>query len=404
MKYNLVVFVLTLGFTFSNENNERIFQIGYLYIDDAYYFFAKITSEKDSLLFGLDLTSQYTRIAQENIEIPVRNSTSIIGDSSLVISDFVTLNGVERRDLLSIGGENGDESQINISLVNTLPHSQFYGKNNVIALANKLHSKTHSVIHQLKDKGVIDKACFSFSTNQTNGILYIGGVPSDITDSFYQISFNVLGKVNNWDCALTHVFIDNISYIYENSYHIVEEPTYFSSTQTFIEVPNHFYQRIITEVFNQTLEQRRCVRKNYGNNEIECQCNIIKDFKPITFVIDGIAFLFKSEELFLPIEAICTFQIVSNLNDNHWILGITFTKKYITTFDYDNNKVIFHSKEQFTKVNLDSLFPTKKILKWVLIIGSITLLIVIIKIVQIIMRKKKVNRHQKAIEDVYQSL
>lgn len=74
------------------------------------------------------------------------------------------------------------------------------------------------------------------------------------------------------------------------------------------------------------------------------------------------------------------------------------------TFDYDKKNVVFYSNKRLDKVDFDTLFPTKKLIKWAVTIGLIILIILLLKVIQIIMTKTKINKHQKAIEDVYQLL
>ena len=71
----------------------------------------------------------------------------------------------------------------------------------------------------------------------------------------------------------------------------------------------------------------------------------------INFTIDGSVFNFKRFELFQDINKKCIFLIKLNQrNANQWVFGTVFLDKYLTSFNYDDDYILFRSQNPISTI------------------------------------------------------
>lgn len=267
-----------------------------------------------------------------------------------------------------------------------------------LAFAYSIPHKSHSITHWLKSLNIISNLQFTIQYESKHyGIIHFGDIPSRIQNSTYTASTKVKGNKGLWGFSLDYVFIDHISYLSNNTYYSNNYPAHFASINKLILIPKEAYVFMLTNYFNDTLfNNTSCRKQSYGKMEVSCNCEIISSLSDIMFVINGYSFRFAASDLFDKHGDFPFFYIQMNEKEE-WVFGNVFFSRYSVTFDYDNKELRMISKKRIEKIDLESLFPLKKTVTWIVVsvIGLALLVIVIYLRALFTMRKRK--RIQKTV-------
>lgn len=251
-------------------------------------------------------------------------------------------------------------------------------------LAFKFVNESHSFIHYLYQRNIIDRRgfIFFFDFPKQDAVLYIGDVPEEIKKDKYSISIDVNKKYNTWGNKLNLIQFEDHSFTV-NSY------VYFQANMNSTYVPLAFMYYLRNTLFAKYLQNKECVvNPNPANFEPEsfyCNCTVIDSFPNITMILNGIEFVFTKDELFQYRSNRCYFSIKYDRDyKSGWVLGISFLSKYLTYFNYDKSEITFYSnfpfvihKEYYSREVTSYIITIAKVISLILCIYSIVLFIII---------------------------
>ena len=383
-----ITYIHTQHYNNANNDDDKIISLDYQLFLNALSVFIKVGTNKEILIFTIDTESSHSRISDYlftggslsfkdhgNITFTLPNGqiTAQLVEETLIIEDPLWLELIAEVPGFYFG----------------IVHSQdiVITDSSVLAFAFNVDKDNYSLVHLYKQAGIINKKQFGIFRHKEvifgdvvskGGVTYIGGFPTNVTQSLYENVIRVNGKYNYWNVPLQYVFIGEISYMYTNKYYEVNSIAYVSTAKEDIIVPKKFYQEyIVNYYFKDAFENNVCVLKNHTDFTVTCQCEHISSFESVSFVINGKDYVIEPKYLFKQLETACTFIISQHVDedDNTWILGVYFIWQYQTLFDYDGKRVVLYSDKEINKVDLNAIFPGKKIFKTVMIMISIIIII-----------------------------
>jgi hypothetical protein len=381
---------------------------------DQYFSDIFLDTEKFSIIIYIEDTKTYNAIADLESEF------SYIDDNTLPLTSLPSANKINEKLTFQIDNieSKGIEVKDNASLnKNTLKINDFsfiiypssISKLKSISFGYK-YRKNHNLIYLMKKSKLINKAQFTIEiNNNSKGKIYYGEIPNDILNPYkYTLNIPVKSNNKNWDFELGFLFIGEISYKYENTYYYNQNKASFSGNSKGILAPEMAFDFIIDNVFNDSIKKNICRKTISENNEIECMCDKLKEenLKHITFIINDRSIIFNTKEYFDIIGNRCVFQIkYNNFKRDEWKFGISFLSKFLSTFDYEKGEIILRTKEKnFEEVDVNTLFPLKKMIIWTLVIVIILLIPFMYKITKESIKKHRERRINAFIKENYTQL
>ena len=137
-------------------------------------------------------------------------------------------------------------------------------------------------------------------------------------------------------------------------------------------------------------------------------CDKLKDenLKKITFVIQEKSIDFNTKQYFDILGNRCIFQIrFNNIKRDEWKFGISFLSKFLATFNYGKSQIILRTKDKnFESVDVNTLFPLKRIIIWTLVVVIILVIPFMYKIAKDTLKKHRERRLTSFIKDFYTQL
>lgn len=378
---------------------------------NSYYMFAKYGKKGNLILLSTSVESEVSRQLvtlydpkkeTEGAYVPIK--TNVI----VPINDRISLNGDEYRESITLRTKTSTQID-NFSLIITEKNKNYFGFNSAFAFAHKIEDENYSLTHLLKRQNEIDRLKFSFqiSNDKENGTLYFGGLPESIINEYSYKTVIPLSDKNSkfWEIKLDYLFIGDISYVYSNTYIQNNYKVRISTNTPKIKAPKPIVEFIVNNLFNQSLSNGVCKLVEYSY-EVNCDCNDIENFSDVSFVINSKEVKFKAKELFYEERDNCIFTFIyDDKYPNEWLVGKTFLQKFIAEFDYENDEFTLYSQSQnFADVDLNTLFPSHRILKWFLIILGIIVFVVFARMGYRYYKKRKMIKMNRYIKQVYQEL
>lgn len=239
-----------------------------------------------------------------------------------------------------------------------------------------------SFLSQLKAQNKINKMIFSIVPETNNkGLIYLGGLPKNITQNKSFAFCQVKEKTMAWGCQLNSILLQtknwNINSIPINQY------GYFQSSGGFVMIPKWFAQYLNETFFNQYLENKKC-KYNVPFMDFYnyiCNCEIFDDFLSLSFVFDNYHFNFSLSQVIAKYKNRCDLLLYYlEENEDKWVFGSEFLLNYISTYDSDNRKITFYSNSTFKFDNNLKLYQKncQILLIFLMIIGFINCFLFII--------------------------
>ena len=287
--------------------------------------------------------------------------------------------GILSNDSLDFG--KGQKKMKNFTFVlakNLTYQSQNFSGEIGLKLISNSHSMPYSssFINQLKSKDIIESYPFAIRyLSDDKGEFIIGNYLHNydknyIEDDFLFAKIGVKNQPNQWIINYRYCILNNnilnenekeITFLYE--YGLIE-----SSYEYFLKINEIYFQYYI--------DKGICQIKYFGywrNSYIVCKDSIkIKKFPEVTFVKDELNYNFTLgyQDLFFKFKDKYYFLVITQKQNQNWVFGKPFFKKYLIFFDKDRR--IFGV---YPKVKQSYNFP----FAWVLVfILSIALIISII--------------------------
>ena len=166
--------------------------------------------------------------------------------------------------------------------------------------------------------------------------------------------------------------------------------------------PNNFDKLITKEFFQQYLDNNKCQRKTYDNDDgfdyYVCDENLdISKFKNIEFTEKDISskkFILTKDDLFLKQNGKLYFLVAFGQSwkySYHWSLGKPFMKKYNFIFDEDGNQILYYEQVENETIMENKTFA---IFIWV----GIGVLVAIIGFLVFVLMKFFKERKKKMFE------
>lgn len=408
-------FVFSLYITItptSCESTDKIISIPSQLFLGSYYMFIQYGNRNQLVLLVINTESSYTT---QSRSLYSENQSKYLTSTSKNVSfhlfnSNVTLYGDEYKDQCLLGEHyNITLPQFNIFLISEIKN--FYHQVSNLAFAQKIPNEHHSIVYLLKKEGLINKRTFALQqTEPESAMLYIGGTPSQVKESYQ--SYSLLTKVSDihsiyWTIPISYIFIGEISYIYNNTYMQNYNEAYISSSyNTF--VPYTIMDFIIEEVFNEYIDRGECMVNKY-TKEIDCFYNKVNFVNNISFVIGDKALNVDVGKMFQCFNTTkCEFTIKAH-SENKIIIGLNIQMLYLVEYDYDQHSVEFSTKDEngIIDVDINILFPFKRIAKWGLILSGVLFGLFIIKALSVSLKKRKIRRFEKFerfVEDFYKKV
>ena len=210
--------------------------------------------------------------------------------------------------------------------------------------------------------------CFNYN-KENNDILFFGEIGEKIKNDLlknrniitkFDMNQKLIKKYNKWGFKLDGIVVEKNTGLIKNVKH--KYFAYFNIIEDRIFVPDKIMEYLISRIFNNYIKNKICFVTEYGDKKfINCykkKINKEKNFFPnIIFVVDNYSFKLTFNDLF--INSINSNEIIFIIQKNYYdidtsiiLFGSRFLKKYITEFDFEQKKIIFHSENILPKINL----------------------------------------------------
>ena len=263
-----------------------------------------------------------------------------------------------------------------------------------------------NILKALKDQNIISKNIWSIKYINSQPYLIIGENPY-ITDNIEEKRTNSYssGFYNYWYLFFNDIKIGNIK--------LNEERIAQYSPQIGVIIGVKEYKNYIKKnFFDELINKNKCSEKSINfNNKIytyyECDKNInLNNFENLEFIHQELSYIFilDKNDLFIDVNDkkyfLCIFPEVNRYqNENNWIFGTPFIKKYNFVFDQDIKKILFYEDNANIKSNYESSKISKLALTIIIILSIITFLIFLYIIIKIIFKPKQIKANE--LEDSF---
>lgn len=259
-----------------------------------------------------------------------------------------------------------------------------------------------NLLFQLKENNIINLNIFSFHFNNNNnnkGELIIGKIPHEI-NNFFNINsykYTFIEDIKNDFCygiSFENIFFGNFSN-YKS-----EKETFKAEFNIDINgfIGSNKYKNFVNEnFFDNYLKLNKCFIKNISynnNNYIQYYCNKEIDIKNNILNINfynkilNSTFEIDYEILWKEIDNFYYFLMIFNDENNFWVFGLPFFKKYLIVFDIERKLLGFYLNNENINFNINNnkYYYYSNILIFILTLFIIFLLFFI---------KKKIKNNKK---------
>ena len=219
-----------------------------------------------------------------------------------------------------------------------------------------VYTKEINIMIVLKKKGLTTNYMWNLNyTTENSGYLVIGEYPHNYDNKKYnkdnlrQVNVHREGAQKiEWNLYFNQIQFGDFNL---TSYLMGK----FTPQYGVILGPNNFDKLITKEFFQQYLDNNKCERKTYDNDDgfdyYVCDENLdISKFKNIEFTEKDISskkFILTKDDLFLKQNGKLYFLVVFGQSwkySYHWSLGKPFMKKYNFIFDEDGNQILYYEQ------------------------------------------------------------
>ena len=249
-----------------------------------------------------------------------------------------------------------------------------------IPFAFSFDDESFSLTHLLYKNNQIDKLSFTIinSKDFKNTKMIFGNLPSQYLNNVSIANIKVKSKFNTWGAELSYVFIDSISYVYKNTFYTNEQYAYFDSTIKGIHVPEDFYDFVMKNMFSDAVKEGKCKNVLFSERKFfACDREIIDSFPDLIFVFGNKGLKIPMKIMFEEYGITADVLILKNeIVKNTFAFGNYFLNQFIVNFNYDNSSISFISNfDNIIDVDINLLFPKRRLLFFGMIIFAIILLI-----------------------------
>lgn len=330
----------------------------------SYYVSLSLDNQKERIELPINLCSQYPIIFSNSFKIEPGTKSSKLR--------FPYLNSKVDLDTVYLNKDNVNIFP-NINLKSYpfyyLKHySSSYNTNlESLPFAYKFNDESFSLTHQLYKKNLISQLSFSLVNTKNNQKSLVFGKPPILNKESAQLK--VKSMYNTWGSDLSYIFINRVSYLSKNTYYKNNYYSFFDTGISGILVPQDFYAFLMENVFKKYIEEKKCGNTLFSERfYFVCDNNVIDEIPDLIFVFENKGIRVKAKYLFSQMGINSDFLITENtVMNNTFIFGTAFINELDAIFDYENKEISLFSNTQIEKVNLDILFPTKRVVQVIVI-------------------------------------
>ena len=336
----MMIFILSL--IYGHIANSKIIKTTYFGEISPFTTRIDLSNIKDKFLVTtVDLTSTFTWV------VPSSNRYSCNDNNNY---EYFNISSLQIKARKCFGDLSLDD---NSNLLLNFPHviideDQSRGRGlgrSLFGFAFKFDDEEYSLIHQLYNKGVIDRRVFAiggYNRFHDYGNIYYGGIDEkELEGKKHKGICSVSDNKATWSCELNKVLVDNRKYNFDNW---TIPSSYFQTSDPIIYVPESFIEFILD-----TVERRHkgdCFSYTSPRNEkrVRCLNDIIDNLPNYTFIFGEYSFSLPMRFFFEPgYETSDSVLIFDPSSSSDWIFGNHFLSKFTTIFDYDNKTISFYS-------------------------------------------------------------
>lgn len=218
-------------------------------------------------------------------------------------------------------------------------------------------NESFSIIHILKSNNQIDKMIIALEIKSRNaGVMHIGRIPESFKKMPYKGEFKV--KYENWGCDVNSIyFTDKKNANITNKYIVNQRNVLLQTAKSEIVVSKNFFTYIKDTLLKSYYDKGLCFDKvltKIGYITIDCMTKAkIEENLPYYFNIEIGDYVYSIgiEELTyqyktMNFDTFIRIGISTSLSEENdvWMIGAIFLKRFNTVFDYDNKKVKLYSQ------------------------------------------------------------
>ena len=384
--FELIKLSQCLTFRIKIKFNSQFFQIydDYIlsnYINDIYISLKagnphqnlnKIFIKSDSHEFMIS-----NRILDKNGYNNTESYTSKIISSPKYYQLKYSVKGYILKDDLYLYNNQGDDGLLELQNITFIYATKINEENYPSVLGLKLNEediiKTKSFPIQLNDLKYIKGATWMIKYNSENeGYYYLGDIlNNDIFPNFNKKNYMktnaiIFGRYLSWDLLFSQIVFNDIK---------LNGPLQANLDFNFglISVSKEYYTNIKKEFFLKYLNKGICKELIYNYtdksnniktiksifNYIVCENTLkIKNFPQIYFYHTQLDFIFELnyKDIFTTFKNKIYFLCIYELNNNRWIFGKIFFKKYNIIFDHIAKTIGVYSEKNTSKIKSKLLF------------------------------------------------
>ena len=208
-----------------------------------------------------------------------------------------------------------------------------------------------SYIHNLYSNGIISKKIFGHEyTDRTNGILYLGEVPTSMGYNYYKCSVApFIAYMNKWHCESRAIALTN-----GKNFTQFHSPLAFDTAYVDLRGPFYEGNSILSEISEISNGKCQFISEEIDdeNRYIKLVCDYdvdIKSMPDVIFYLRGYELRLKNIDLFRAVlidgKKKYISKIVGDSRYNYWNLGEPILKNYNMVFNYEDNSVGFSVNE-----------------------------------------------------------
>jgi hypothetical protein len=241
-------------------------------------------------------------------------------------------------------------------------------------------------VQNLKAQGVIDKAIFGFYLNddhfsdedvELKSEITIGGYDAVKYANEETIHWMKVFNTGYWSLPISHVKFEGTQLKGPATLAIID-------TGTSLLIGPSYQVSQINNAINKK-HKEFCATSDEGLTL--CECDRIKDIEGLSFIIEGVEYYVAPKHLFLEIFGFCA-MLVQPWDEDIWILGDVFLRRYYSIYDMDNLQIAFVSYGDEDHGSGSSKFATWKIV--LIILGCLAA--VLIAVVGYLVYRSRRNR------------